>query len=45
MFALHTHPMAPYFQTLYQFGWHAWSESRADVADWYTRIRALASYP
>jgi len=36
--------MAPYFQTLHQFGWSAWYASRAHVADWYARCRARDSY-
>ena len=36
--------MAPYFQTLHQFGWSAWYENRAHVADWYARCRGRDSY-
>ena len=43
-FSLADAAMAPYFQTLYQFGWSDWYESRANVADWYARCRARVSY-
>lgn len=36
--------MAPYFQTLYQFGWTELFEAREAVADWYARISARPSY-
>ena len=35
---------APYFQTLQQFGWSAWYDTRANVADWYARCVARPSY-
>lgn len=43
-FSLADASLAPYFQTLRQFGWEAWYESRPRVADWYARVRARASY-
>ncbi|MBX9608707.1 MAG: glutathione S-transferase family protein [Gammaproteobacteria bacterium] len=43
-FSLADASLAPYFQTLFQFGWEAWYASRAQVADWYTRVRARPSY-
>jgi glutathione S-transferase len=43
-FSLADAAMAPYFQTPYQFDWREWYESRANVADWYTRCRARDSY-
>lgn len=43
-FSLADAAMAPYFQTLYQFGWSDWYASRAHVADWYARCRARESY-
>lgn len=43
-FSLADASMAPYFQTLYQFGWEAWYTSRPHVADWYRRVCARASY-
>ena len=36
--------MAPYFQTLNQFGWADWYGRRPRVADWYERVRDRASY-
>jgi len=37
--------LAPYFQTLYQYGWsEMYENARPRVTDWYTRIRARASY-
>lgn len=43
-FSLADAGMAPYFQTLQQFGWSAWYETRANVADWYARCVARPSY-
>lgn len=43
-FSLADASMAPYFQTLHQFGWEAWYESRPNVADWYKRMRERKSY-
>ncbi|MGD9600330.1 MAG: glutathione S-transferase family protein [Gammaproteobacteria bacterium] len=43
-FSLADASVAPYFQTLHQFGWEAWYESRPNVADWYRRVRARRSY-
>jgi glutathione S-transferase len=43
-FSLADASMAPYFQTLHQFGWEAWYESRRHVADWYKRMRERKSY-
>ena len=43
-FSLADASMAPYFQTLYQFGWQRWYESRPRVADWYQRVCSRASY-
>lgn len=43
-FSLADAAMAPYFQTLTQFGWSDWYGSRARVADWYARCRARPSY-
>lgn len=43
-FSLADAAMAPYFQTLHQFGWNAWYESRRHVADWYRRVRGRKSY-
>lgn len=43
-FSLADASMAPYFQTLHQFGWDAWYESRPRVADWYKRVRDRKSY-
>jgi len=43
-FSLADAALAPYFQTLHQFGWESWYTSRPRVADWYARTRARASY-
>ena len=43
-FTLADASMAPYFQTLYQFGWLEWYESRPRVTDWYYRCRERDSY-
>lgn len=43
-FSLADAGMAPYFQTLQQFGWSAWYENRTHVADWYERCVARPSY-
>jgi glutathione S-transferase len=43
-FSLADAGMAPYFQTLYQFGWSDWYEKYARVADWYARCRGRDSY-
>lgn len=43
-FSLADAAMAPYFQTLFQFGWSDWYASRANVADWYARCRERDSY-
>ena len=43
-FSLADAGMAPYFQTLNQFGWRQWFESRSNVADWYDRCVARPSY-
>lgn len=43
-FSLADAGMAPYFQTLQQFGWRAWFASRKNVADWYDRCVARSSY-
>ncbi|MGE3848263.1 MAG: glutathione S-transferase family protein [Gammaproteobacteria bacterium] len=43
-FSLADASLAPYFQTLFQFGWEAWYGSRPRVADWYGRVRARPSY-
>jgi len=43
-FSLADAAMAPYFQTLYQFGWEELYQQHAAVADWYSRISARASY-
>ena len=43
-FSLADAAMAPYFQTLFQFGWNEWYADREHVADWYERCRARASY-
>lgn len=43
-FSLADAAMAPYFQTLTQFGWQEWYESRPRVADWYARCVARPSY-
>ena len=43
-FSLADVAMAPYFQTLYQFGWSDWYRSRKNVAAWYERCMNLDSY-
>lgn len=44
-FSLADVALAPYFQTLYQFGWTALYEKRYPrVADWYARCRERESY-
>lgn len=43
-FSLADAAMAPYFQTLFQFGWNEWYADREHVADWCERCRARASY-
>ena len=43
-FSLADAAMAPYFQTLFQFGWHDWYAGRANVAAWYDRCRTRDSY-
>ena len=43
-FSLADASMAPYFQTLYQFGWTDWYLSRKKVADWYERCFDRPSY-
>ena len=43
-FSLADAAMAPYFQTLTQFGWQQWYASRARVGDWYRRVVARESY-
>ena len=43
-FSLADAAMAPYFQTLYQFGWSDWYKSRERVNDWYQRVIARDSY-
>jgi glutathione S-transferase len=43
-FSLADASIAPYFQTLSQFGWDDWYESRPHVADWYRRVRDRKSY-
>ena len=43
-FSLADAAMAPYFQSLFQFGWSDWYSSRARVADWYGRCRQRTSY-
>lgn len=43
-FSLADASMAPYFQTLFQFGWSAWYEKYTQVADWYARCRVRNSY-
>lgn len=43
-FSLADAAMAPYFQTLHQFGWGDWYEAYAKVADWYGRCRERKSY-
>ena len=43
-FSLADAAMAPYFQTLFQFGWEDWYLSRSNVADWYQRVINRESY-
>ena len=43
-FSLADAAMAPYFQTLYQFGWTDWYLSRSNVASWYKRCMDRQSY-
>lgn len=43
-FSLADAAMAPYFQTLSQFGWAGWYHSRPLVADWYSRCLTRPSY-
>ena len=43
-FSLADAAMAPYFQTLYQFGWTDWYLSRKKVAAWYERCMNRPSY-
>ena len=43
-FSLADAAMAPYFQTLYQFGWTDWYLSRKNVASWYERGMNRSSY-
>ncbi|NKB35717.1 MAG: glutathione S-transferase family protein [Gammaproteobacteria bacterium] len=43
-FSLADAAMAPYFQTLYQFGWADWYKSRSRVNDWYERVVSRDSY-
>ncbi|MCY4154513.1 MAG: glutathione S-transferase family protein [Gammaproteobacteria bacterium] len=43
-FSLADAAMAPYFQTLRQFGWSAWYLTRTKVTDWYERCVQRASY-
>ncbi|MGE0482571.1 MAG: glutathione S-transferase family protein [Gammaproteobacteria bacterium] len=43
-FSLADCAMAPYFQTLTQFGWTQWYAASPRVADWYARCVARASY-
>ena len=43
-FSLADAAMAPYFQTLQQFGWADWYLSRQKVSDWYERCVRRASY-
>lgn len=43
-FSLADAAMAPYFQTLYQFGWTDWYLSRKNVASWYERCMNRPSY-
>ena len=43
-FSLADAAMAPYFQSLLQFGWSDWYTRRARVADWYGRCRERTSY-
>ncbi len=43
-FSLADAAMAPYFQTLYQFGWEQWYNSRQHVNDWYESVINRESY-
>jgi glutathione S-transferase len=43
-FSLADAAMAPYFQTLEQFGWSAWYALRPRVAEWYANVRSRPSY-
>jgi glutathione S-transferase len=43
-FSLADAAMAPYFQTLFQFGWEDWFRSRKSVNDWYERVTGRDSY-
>ena len=43
-FSLADAAMAPYFQTLFQFGWQDWYLSHPNVADWYQRVVSRDSY-
>lgn len=43
-FSLADCALAPYFQTLYQFGWSAFYLHLPRVADWYARVCARQSY-
>ena len=43
-FSLADAAMAPYFQTLTQFGWTPWYAARPRVADWYRRCVVRDSY-
>ena len=43
-FSLADAAMAPYFQTLYQFGWEDWYLSRSNVTNWYERVINRESY-
>ena len=43
-FSLADAAMAPYFQTLQQFGWADWYHSRQHVAGWYERVVMRPSY-
>ena len=43
-FSLADAAMSPYFQTLFQFGWADWYQSRKRVADWYARCVDRPSY-
>ncbi len=43
-FSLADAAVAPYFQTLFQFGWADWYGAYSRVAAWYARVRERASY-
>lgn len=43
-FSLADAAMAPYFQTLKQFGWSDWYQRRPRVAEWYARVQERESY-